>query len=44
VARPQNHLICRNVYGLAGVVVLILRKKSTSDESVSTTPAGKSQL
>jgi len=44
VARQQNHLTCRNINGLAGVVDSILRNKSTSAESVSTTPAGKAQL
>jgi len=31
VARPQNHVMCRNKNVLAGVVYLILRNKSTFD-------------
>jgi len=41
VARLQDHLIGRNIDVLAGVVYLILRKKSTFGKSTLTTPAGK---
>jgi len=41
VARLQDHPIGRNIDVLAGVVYLILRKKSTFGKSTLTTPAGK---
>jgi len=44
VARPQNHLMCRNIDVLAGVVYFILRNKFTFAKSVLTTPAGKAEL